>query len=70
MNEKECFRRTLKSLRLEAGLSQKQLAEKLDLTRGAISHWENGLREPGLHELTVIAKFFHVSIDYLAGLED
>ena len=63
------FPERLKALRLEKQLGQVELASLLDVSKGAISLWENGLREPTLSHLIRMAQFFSVSIDYLAGLE-
>lgn len=63
------FSDIFKELRIEAGLGQVELAQYLKVSKGIISLWENGLREPKLSNLIVIAQYFHVSIDYLAGLE-
>lgn len=63
------FKDNLKALRIEAKLGQVELAKKLDVSKGIISLWENGLREPNMSSLIAIAKFFNVSIDYLVGLE-
>ena len=64
------FPERLKELREEAGLGQIQLAERLQVSKGIISLWENGLREPKLSNLVAIANFFDVTIDYLAGLSN
>lgn len=61
------FGETLKELRTENGLGQTELAMKLNVSKGVISIWEHGLREPKLSNLLAIAKFFNVSLDYLAG---
>ena len=63
------FKDNLKALRIEKKLGQVELAKKLDVSKGIISLWENGLREPNMSSLIAIAKFFNVSIDYLVGLE-
>lgn len=63
------FKDNLKALRIDAKLGQVELATKLDVSKGIISLWENGLREPNMSSLIAIAKFFNVSIDYLVGLE-
>lgn len=63
------FGEKLKELRIEKGVGQIALAKALNVSKGIISLWENGQREPKLSNLVLIAKFFHVSIDYLAGLE-
>ena len=66
----KCFSEIFKELRIESGLGQVELAQKLNVSKGIISLWENGLREPKLSNLIAISRFFHVSIDYLAGLEN
>lgn len=63
------FKDNLKTLRLEANLGQVELAKKIGVSKGIISLWENGLREPNMSSLISISKFFNVSIDYLVGLE-
>ena len=67
---KDNFGAILKDLRLEKGLSQTQLAASLSVSKGIISMWENGKREPTLFYLIKLADFFNVSIDYLAGREN
>ncbi len=64
------FGERLKELRMENRVGQIELATELGVSKGIISLWENGLREPKLSNLTLIARYFKVSIDYLAGLED
>lgn len=64
------FSKRLKELRMEAGLSQDKLAKEVGLTHTAIGLWEQGKRVPNLDAVVELAKFFKVSIDYLAGLED
>lgn len=64
------FAERLKELRLESKLSQRQLAEKIGMSDKAVSLWEKGERVPSLEAASLIAKFFKVSIDYLAGFED
>ena len=64
------FALRLKELRQERGIGQIELAKKLEVSKGIISLWENGLREPNIYSLIKLAKFFCVTIDYLVGLED
>ena len=66
----ENFSERLKNLRLERKVGQVELATAIDVSRGIISLWENGLREPKLNNLISLARFFGVTIDYLAGLEE
>ena len=67
---KNIFGERLKELRLEKGVGQVELATQINASKGIISLWENGLREPKLSNLIVLAHYFEVSIDYLAGLEN
>ena len=67
---KERFAERLKELRLEKELGQEELANNVGLSHGIISLWENGLREPKMSNLILLAQYFDVTIDYLVGLED
>lgn len=53
------------NLRKEKGLSQEQLANKLDVSRQSISKWELGESNPELVNIVELAKVFDVSTDYL-----
>lgn len=64
------FCERLKELRIEKELGQVELANALNVSKGIISLWENGLREPKLSNLIALAKFFEVSLDYLVGFTD
>ena len=59
----------IKELRLKAGLTQMELAEKVGLTQQAISWLELGKREPSFRAVQVIADYFDVPIDCLMGVE-
>ena len=63
MNNK--FKEILKSLRIENNVTQPQLATAIGVSNGLISLWENGLREPTMSNLIVLAKFFHVLYNIL-----
>ncbi len=64
------FKDILKELRMEKGISQDKLSKDLKLSKGIISMWENGLREPGMTSLIILADYFGVSIDFLVGRAD
>ncbi|MBO5224376.1 MAG: helix-turn-helix transcriptional regulator [Clostridia bacterium] len=66
----EKFAEKLKELRMENQVGQVELASSINVSKGIISLWENGLREPKLSNLIALATFFNVTIDYLAGLEE
>ena len=55
----------LRRLRIARQLSQEQLAEKLQVSRQAISKWELGESMPDTENLILLSKFYGVSIDYL-----
>ena len=64
------FAERLKTLRIEAGLSQDALAKQVGLTHTAIGLWEQKKRIPNLEAAAALAAFFKVSLDYLAGIEE
>lgn len=68
MEYKNSFKDNLKELRLEQNLGQVELAKAIGVSKGVISLWENGLREPNMYSLIILAKFFNVTIDELVGL--
>ena len=59
----------IKQLRTERGITQTQLARKLNLSKSSISKYESGQKFPTLETLINMAAFFHTSLDELAGLE-
>lgn len=59
----------IKELREQAGFSQSQLAKRLDVTRSSVNAWEMGLSAPTTQYIVALAKLFHVSADYILGLE-
>lgn len=56
--------------RKKAGLSQEALAEKLGVSRQAVSKWETGESEPEIGKLKRLAEVFGVSVDWLLSDED
>ena len=57
----------LRSLREKKGLTQDQLAERVMVTRQAVSRWENGETQPGTDTLKLLSGEFDVSINTLLG---
>ena len=57
----------LEELWKQLGLSQNELAEKLNMTQQRISAYEKGKREHDINTITQLADFFGVSTDYLLG---
>ena len=60
----------LKELRLEKGLSQKTVAEIIGSVQAQYFKYETGIQELPMHHFVTLAKFYGVSLDYLAGLSD
>ncbi len=63
------FCNRLKALRTQAGMTQAMLAQQLGVTKSVISFYELRERAPSPEILVRIAQVFHVSTDYLLGLE-
>lgn len=57
----------IKKLRIERGLTQKQLADILDVDRTTIVKYETGKNGPSSEQLEKLANFFGTSTDYLLG---
>lgn len=64
------FSEQLKSLRIEAKLTQAEVAEKVGVSQPQYAWWEAGKRKPTSETLQKFADFFGVSMDYLAGKEN
>ena len=60
----------LQELRKQRGLTQEELAEKLYVSRTAISKWESGRGYPSIESLKAIAGFFSVTVDELLSSEE
>lgn len=58
----------LKDLREDKDLKQESVATILGTTQQQYSRWERGAQEIPLHHFITLAKFYKVSLDYLAGL--
>ena len=63
------FGTRLKELRKQNGLTQQQLAERVGVTKSVISFYELKERAPSPDVLTKLSYIFHVSTDYLLGIE-
>ncbi len=59
------FAKKLKKLRLENGISQKDLADELGISRSCLANYETGKRQPDNEMLVKIADRFQVLVDYL-----
>lgn len=63
------FAEKLKNIRKQAGMSQEKLAEKLGVSRQAVTKWETGAGIPDIENMMVISALFNVSIDGLLSNE-
>ena len=61
------FGENLRKLRTERGLTQKELGDRVGLSKAVVSKYENSLGYPSLDMLIKISAFFGVSTDYLLG---
>ena len=59
------FGKKLKQARIESGLSQEQLADKIGVSRSAIAKWETDKGMPDIDNLKAISQLLNISIDYL-----
>jgi len=59
------FGEKLKEARKKAGLTQVQLAEKMNVSRSAVAKWENSNGMPDIENMKLLAQLLNVSIDYL-----
>ena len=64
------FGKRLKELRIEKGVTQKQLASAIDCHQSMVARWEACECEPCESVIRKVALYFNVSSDYLLGLED
>ena len=63
------FADNLKQIRKEKGLSQEELAELLEVSRQAVSKWEQGAGYPETEKLLLLSNRLNVSLDILMGTE-
>nr|WP_326183886.1 helix-turn-helix transcriptional regulator [uncultured Oscillibacter sp.] len=61
------FSRTLSLLRRERGVSQRTAAGDLGISQALLSHYENGVREPGLSFVVRACDYYNVSADFILG---
>lgn len=67
---KKMLNKRIKELRLAQGYSQVALAERLGVSKQAVSNWENDNIQPSIEMLLRLADLFCVTTDYLLGRED
>jgi len=64
------FQQRLSSLRKQKGISQEALAERLNVSRQAISKWENGESSPELSKFIMLCEIFEVTPNFLLGYDE
>lgn len=64
------FGEKIKKLRVASDMSQDELAEKLFVTRTAVSKWETGKGYPSIDSLKLLSDLFHISMDELISDDD
>jgi len=60
----------IKQLRLEAHMTQEDLAKELRVSKGAVGNWETGIRRPSPETLEEMSDLFNINMDYLLGRTD
>lgn len=68
MDELNCFGVNLKKLREQRGVTQKELAEKIEITAASISAYEKQIKTPSIDVVIKIAAFFNMSLDEICGI--
>lgn len=58
----------LKRLRLDAGVTQKQLAKEISIGQATVSQWESGACKPTADALIALSKYYGVSADFILGI--
>lgn len=64
------FAERLQEMRLQRGLTQKEVAEHLSMSERSYQHYEGGTRRPNYEGLAALAVYLDVTTDYLLGLSD
>ena len=64
---KGAFHQILSELRKKRCVSQRKVASDLYISQALLSHYENGIREPGLDFVSRVCEYYGVSADYLLG---
>lgn len=60
----------IKALRENTGMTQTELAKRISVTRSGVNAWEMGISLPSTNNLIELSLIFHVSIDYILGIEN
>lgn len=60
----------IKELRETSGYTQAELARKLSVTRTSVNAWEMGISIPTVEKIIELSRIFHVSTNYILGVEE
>jgi len=60
----------IKELRVSRGMKQTELAKIMSVTRSSVNAWEMGISAPTAAKLVELSLYFHVSTDYILGLDE
>lgn len=66
----DSFGDRLKELRNEKGITQRVMAEQLNISISTLSHWECDYQEPSFKDLILLSKYFAVTVDELLGISE
>lgn len=69
-DENQNFARAILKVRQDKKLSQEQFAEKIGMTRQAVSRWEMGISVPSINTITLISEKFGISVDTMLKTTD
>lgn len=69
-NVRDAIAKNIKSLREASGLTQKDLADRLNVTKAAVNNWESGANSPEIDTLMKICRIFNVSASAIAGVSE
>ncbi|MGN0159912.1 MAG: helix-turn-helix domain-containing protein [Lachnospiraceae bacterium] len=64
------YLKRLEDLRIDSDLTQQDIADILNCQREVYRRYEKGIRELPLSYAIILAKYYHVSLDYLVGISD
>ncbi len=59
--------RRIREMREQSGMTQTQLASRVNVSRSSVQSWECGATYPSIDNCVILADVFHVSIDYLVA---
>lgn len=66
----DSFGDRLKELRNEKGITQRVMAEQLNISISTLSHWECDYQEPSFKDLILLSEYFAVTVDELLGISE